>query len=186
MTMFRWAYPLLAVLGISVGSAIAADGDAVRTFHEAVHMGDVKTVRSMLATAPELATSTDEYGFQPVHLLDMYPDEAVLDLLLANGADINAMNDDGITILHIVTDPDAVRLLIKRGASIEARDKRGWTPLIEQANNQQNGPDVVAALLARGADPNAEGHNGETALSFARETGDRAFIDVLTASGARK
>ncbi len=140
----------------------------------------------MLATEPGLATSRDDYGFQPVHLLDMYPDEKVLDLLLAKGADINAANDDGVTILHIVTDPDAVPLLVGRGANIEARDKRGWTPLIMQANNQQNGPDVVAALLAHGADPNAEGHNGETALSFARETGDATLIKVLIANGGAK
>lgn len=184
--MFRWFHRFLVVLGVSVGSAIAADGDAVRTFHDAVHAGEVETVRTMLATDPRLASSTDEYGFQPIHLLDMYPDEDVLDLLLANGADINAVNDEGVTILHIVTDPDAVPLLVGRGANIEARDKRGWTPLIMQANNQQNGPDVVAALLAHGADPNAEGHNGETALSFARETGDESFIDVLTANGAKK
>ncbi|MEH0295834.1 ankyrin repeat domain-containing protein [Agrobacterium sp. CCNWLW71] len=184
--MFHWVHRFLAVLGISISSAIAADGDAVRTFHDAVHVGEVETVRTMLATEPGLAMSRDEYGFQPVHLLDMYPDEKVLDLLLANGADINAANDDGVTILHIVTDPDAVPLLVGRGANIEARDKRGWTPLIMQANNQQNGPDVVAALLAHGADPNAEGHNGETALSFARETGDGSFIEVLIANGAVK
>lgn len=184
--MFHWILRFLAVLGFSISSAIAADGDTVRTFHDAVHVGKVETVRTILATEPGLATSRDEYGFQPVHLLDMYPDEEVLDLLLANGADINAANDEGVTILHIVTDPDAVPLLVGRGANIEARDKRGWTPLIMQANNQQNGPDVVAALLAHGADPNAEGYNGETALSFARETGDGSFIKVLTANGAVK
>jgi ankyrin repeat protein len=77
-----------------------------------------------------------------------------------------------------VTDPDAVDLLIRRGADIEAKDVRGWTPLIEQANNQDNGPDVVAALLAH------KGPHGETALSFARETGDEEFIKVLVSAGA--
>ncbi|KNY31553.1 ankyrin repeat domain-containing protein [Agrobacterium sp. SUL3] len=186
VTVFRWAYRFLAVLGVAVGSAIAADGDEMRIFHNAVHVGKVETVQTMLATDPGLAVSRDQYGFQPIHLLDMYPDKEVLDLLLENGANINAVNDEGVTILHIVTDPDAVQLLVERGANIEARDKRGWTPLIMQANNQQNGPDVVAALLAHGADPNAEGHDGETALSFARETGDESFIEVLTANGATK
>nr|WP_283950050.1 ankyrin repeat domain-containing protein [Agrobacterium tumefaciens] len=186
VTVFRWAHRFLTFLGVTVGSAIAADGDAVRIFHDAVHAGKVETVRMMLAADPGLAVSRDQYGFQPIHLLDMYLDEEVLDLLFANGANINAVNDEGVTILHIVTDPDAVPLLMERGASIKARDKRGWTPLIMQANNQQNGPDVVAALLAHGADPNAEGHDGETALSFAKETGDGSFIEVLTANGATK
>ncbi|WHO24135.1 ankyrin repeat domain-containing protein [Agrobacterium tumefaciens] len=184
--MFHWVHRFLAVLGISISSAIAADGDAVRTFHDAVQMGEVETVRTMLTTEPGLATSKDEYGFQPIHLLDMYPDEEVLNLLLANGADINAVNDERVTILHIVADPDAVPLLVGRGANIEARDERGWTPLIMQANNQQNGPDVVTALLAHGADPNAKKHNGETALSLARETGDATLIEVLIANGGAK
>jgi ankyrin repeat protein len=75
---------------------------------------------------------------------------------------------------------------VQKGADVEARDANGWTPLIMQANNQQNGPDVVAALLENGANPNAEGNGGETALSFALETGDEDFIKVLKAGGATK
>lgn len=184
--MSGWFYRVLAIFGVSVGSAAAVDGDPIRTFHDAVHVGDVDTVRTRLAADPQLATSVGEFGFQPIHLLDMYPEEEILNLLLANGADINAVNDDGVTILHIVTDPDAVPLLVERGAKLEARDKDGWTPLIMQTNNQENGPDVVAALLAHGADPNAEGNGGQTALSFARETGDQSFFEVLTQFGASK
>lgn len=117
-----------------------------------------------------------EHKFQPIHLLDMECNAQILALLLANEADINARNDEGVTLLHIVTDPAAVDLLIRKGADIEAKDVCGWTPLIEQANNQDNGPDVVAALLAHGAKPNAKGSHGETALLFARETGDEDFI----------
>jgi ankyrin repeat protein len=177
---------MLAAIGITFGSAAASDAGPVKEFHSAVHVGDLPTVRSMLAVDPALATSVDEYGFLPIHLLDMYFDAAILDLLLAAGADINARSNDGITLLHIVTDADAVSLLVQRGADIEAKDAEGGTPLVEQANNQANGPDVVAALLANGANPNAKGTDGETALSFARATGDQAFIEVLIAGGARK
>jgi ankyrin repeat protein len=161
------------------------DVDTIKKFHVAVHIGDVETVKTMVAADPALATSVDEYKFQPVHLLDMYFDEEILDLLLTNGADINARNDEGVTLLHIVTDPDAVAVLMGKGADIEARTLRGWTPLIMQANNQQNGSDVVAALLANGANPNARGNGGESALSFARQTGNDEFMRVLIAAGAK-
>jgi ankyrin repeat protein len=108
-----------------------------------------------------------------------------LDLILANGADINARNDEGVTLLHIITDPDAIVLLVGKGADLEARDKRGWTPLIMQATNQQNGTDVVAALLVNGANPNAKGNNGESALSFARKRGDAELMEILTKAGAK-
>lgn len=151
---------IISLLGISVVQAGAQDAGSVAKFHKAVRVGDAQIVKSMLTTNPSLATSVDEHKFQPIHLLDMECNAEILDLLLANGADINARNDEGVTLLHIVTDPGAIDLLIRRGADIEARDIRGWTPLIEQANNQDNGPDVVAALLARGANPNAIGPNG--------------------------
>lgn len=180
-----WFDRVLGLFGVSSG-ADGRDDNPERKFHSAVHSGNVKTVRTMLAADPQLALSRDEFDFQPIHLMDMYPHEAILKLLLANGADINAVNDEGVTILHLVTDPDAVALLVANGANIEARDTRGWTPLIMQADNQQNGPDVVAALLAHGADPVAEGRGGETALSFARETGDEALIAVLIENGATR
>ena len=169
---------------MSFGPAVATDANVTKTFHEAVHRGDVKTVQSLLGSDRALATSMDEYKFQPIHLLDMYFNADILDLLLSAGADINAKNDEGVTLLHIIADPDAVSLLVQRGADIEARDGKGWTPLIMQANNQENGPEVIAALIANGANPNAKGNAGETALSFAQQTGDEEFLEVLTAGGA--
>lgn len=182
--MRKLLFLMISFFGISVGHAGAADAGSVAKFHNAVQAGDVNAVRTMLASNSSLATSLDEHKYQPIHLLDMECNEDILDLLLANGADINARNDEGVTLLHIVTDPDAIDLLVRRGADIETKDIRGWTPLIEQANNQDNGPDVVAALLAHGANPNATGSNGETPLSFARETGDEEFIKVLISAGA--
>ncbi len=178
---FRLA--LFALVSVAI-PAMASDESEIKAFDAAVQIGDTATVQKMLADKKQLATSADEYGFQPIHLMDMYPDEAILNLLLENGADINARNDDGVTILHIVTDPNAVPMLVKSGAMIDARDKNGWTPLIMQADNQENGPDVVEALLSEGANPNAKGENGVTALALAKETGNQSLIDVLKAGGA--
>jgi len=183
--MYRFFVRVIAALGLSLSSAAAMDANLIKKFHDAVHIGDIAAVRTMLASDPALATSADQYKFQPIHLLDMYFEPEILDLLLANGADINAKNEDGVTILHIITDPDAVDVLIRKGAQIEARDKNGRTPLIMQASEQQNGPDVVEALLAHGADPNAKDDKGKTALFIARESGDEELIDLLLKSGAK-
>lgn len=182
--MFRGFRLALLALGLVATPVMASDEREIKAFHGAVQIGDTATVQKMLADNKQLATSADKYGFQPIHMLDMYPEEAILNLLLENGADINARNDDGVTILHIVTDPNAVPMLVKSGAMIEARDKNGWTPLIMQADNQENGPDVVEALLSEGADPNAKGENGVTALALAKETGNQSLIDILKAGGA--
>ncbi len=77
--MFRNLAQLIAVLGISFGQASAMNGETEKKFHDAVRIGDINTVRSMISADPALATSTDEYQFQPIHLLDMYFEEEILD-----------------------------------------------------------------------------------------------------------
>jgi ankyrin repeat protein len=183
--MFRVFVLLLTLCGLCLAPAMASDAAAIKRFHEAVHIGDINTVTTMIGADPALATSTDEYGFQPVHLLDMYFDENILDLLLANGADINAKNAKGVTLLHIVTDPTAVAAIVNKGGDVEARDVNGWTPLIMQASEPGN-DDVIAALLAKRADPNARGNDGQTALAFARQVGDMPLMQLLMRDGALK
>lgn len=178
---------ILIGLGIAAAPvAPAAEEGPSERFHHAVALGDTVAVRAMLAADPGLAMSKDRFAFEPVHKLDTYFSEEILDLLVAAGADINARNDEGITILHIVTEPDAVPVLIKRGSALEARDKWGRTPLLVHAYNGDNGPDVVEALLAAGADPHATGSEGETALSLAVASGDEDLIEVLRDGGAMR
>ena len=63
------------------------------------------------------------------------PEEAVdaIALLLDRGVDTNAAGDSGDTALHVAVtgrgSPVIVRFLIARGASLEAKNKRGQTPL---------------------------------------------------------
>lgn len=183
--MLRYLLLFYVLLGLTTQSA-AMDADSIKKFHDAVQIGDVETVKAMLSAEPAFATSTDEHKFQPIHLLDMYFDPEILKLLLSNGADINAKNDDGITLLHIIADPEAVSVIVANGGDIEARDTNGRTPLIEQADNQQNGTDVVVALLASGANANAKDFDDQTALSLAQQTSNQDLARVLRRAGAEE
>jgi uncharacterized protein len=173
----------LVALGWSALGAQPAepqDQATVDRFHDAVAIGDLAAVRDMLAEDPSLATSVSDFGFQPMQLQDMYFDSRMFELLLVHGADVNSGNDEGVTLLHIITDPAAVPVLVASGADLEARDIRGWTPLMLQATNRQNGPMLVHALLLAGADPIAKDDQGETALSLALDAaGDPQIIALL-------
>lgn len=176
---------MLALFG-AAGPVSAGDAETVERFQDAVAVGDLMAVKEMLAADPRLAVQTGDFGFSAMQLQDVWFDPAILDLLLAEGADINSANDEGVTLLHLVTDPEAVPILVGKGADLEARDIRGWTPLIMQTSSQENGPAVVEALLKAGADPAAKGLAGETALSLAETGGGApALVELLRAAERR-
>jgi ankyrin repeat protein len=75
------------------------------------------------------------------------PEEAVqaIALLLDLGLDINAANDNGDTALHLAVtgrgSQEIVRFLISRGANLQAKNKRGQTPLAAaMASRKELGP----------------------------------------------
>jgi ankyrin repeat protein len=66
--------------------------------------------------------------------LDYGPESDAIEavkLCLERGADVNAIDEDGLTALHHAVPRGAgvVQLLVDHGASIETKDKRGRTPL---------------------------------------------------------
>lgn len=94
---------------------------------------------------------------------------ATVDYLLGLGADINAVNNKGETVMHAAAYknlPAVVELLAERGADINVwnrENKQGWTPLVIAAGhrfgNYKPSPVTVAAvrkvMLAAGVEPPA-------------------------------
>ena len=102
--------------------------------------------------------------------------------LLDKGAQIDK---SGWTPLHYAAtgpEPAVVRLLLDRGAKIDAASPNRSTPLMMAA--QYGSPDSVELLLARGADPKAKNDQGLTAADFAR-LADRQALAARLATLAR-
>ena len=66
------------------------------------------------------------------------------------------------------------------GASIDAIDDRGFTPLHLAASHGRTS--AVTSLLKRGADPNISAHAGDTALHFACQNGHVQSVSVYLCS----
>ena len=64
--------------------------------------------------------------------------------------------------------PKTLRILLKAGADLEARNSAGWTPLMEAAS--QCAYDVMYLLLEAGADFRAKDENGYPVSSFLLRT----------------
>jgi uncharacterized protein len=74
----------------------------------------------------------------------------------------NGFGDTPLMLASLKGDLDSVRALQGAGASV---NRRGWTPLLYAATGGHD--DVVAFLLAHGADIDAQAPNGTTALMMA-------------------
>jgi ankyrin repeat protein len=106
--------------------------------------------------------------------------DAVVDLLLAAGADIDAHGWFGETALFSL-DEDAVRKLIRHHVNLEARDDYGQTALIDTVSGS-----IAEILIRAGSDINAKDKDGKTALIYAAENNYVDKLKVLVkASGIR-
>lgn len=110
---------------------------------------------------------------------------AALEKLLQQRADVNAAEPDGTTALHWAVRNDDARIvqrLIRSGAKATAANRFGVTPIYLACIN--GNAEVVEELLKAGADPNAALPDGETALMTAARTGKADAVRVLLAYGA--
>ena len=80
------------------------------------------------------------------------------------------------------TSPEVIRLLLKAGADVNAKDEYGNTPLHAAAAVNEN-PEVISVLLKAGADVNAKAENGSTALDYARDNDGLKGTEVIKELG---
>jgi ankyrin repeat protein len=81
----------------------------------------------------------------------------IVGLLLDHGADVNAKDKLGWTVLHRAAfdgQKEMVGYLVTRGADLNAKNNNGWTPLHCAAFKGHK--EVVDLLVARGADVSGE------------------------------
>lgn len=79
-----------------------------------------------------------------------------------------------------------VPFLLQRGADPNARDLEGRTLLMLAASSDRVPLDTVRGLIAKGADVHAVSPRGETALALARQRGRTRVFDALIEAGARE
>jgi ankyrin repeat protein len=103
-----------------------------------------------------------------------HPDE--VQRLLELGADIDVRNYKGKTALHYAAKAGflkVINLLIEKGATVDATDQDGETPLFEAIRSTiKDGEKQLAALealLVNGANPNLRNQKGLTVLQVAQQ-----------------
>ena len=146
-------------------------------------------VDSLLSSGADLdSRDFENLGFSAMHYAARAGRCAVLALLAARGADINAEDDCFSTPLHIAASgchDAAVAVLLEIGAKTNKTNDCGYTPLHCAASAGASG--VAERLLAAGAAPDARDLRGRTAARIAEELADegmdrRNVLRALTGS----
>src|SRR5579862_3407998 len=127
--------------------------------------------------------------------------EACARLLVEKGAPANATRPNGTLssavgasqggVLNDTVKRTMVELsqyLLDHGASLESRDREGFT-LLQQAVLSMEPPPardrIVEWLLSKGVDPNAKNDRGDTAYTLAARVGIPSTLDLLVKAGAK-
>jgi hypothetical protein len=85
--------------------------------------------------------------------------------------------------------PELSQVLLDHGASLEARDREGFTLLMQAVLSMEAAADrdrMVRWLLSKGVDPNATNDRGETAYQLAARMESPALLDLLVKAGAKE
>ena len=135
----------------------------------------------------------DEEGLTALHLAARQGRKDAVELLLANGANINArlIGWPGWTPLHeaaTANHKEVAELLITKGADTNANCARagggrfGGTPLHEAVFEGHR--DMAELLISKGADINAKQSGGLTPLDVAAFVGHKDVVELLIVRGA--
>lgn len=175
--------------------------------HWAAVMGKYETAAVLIAHGADI--NEPIYGLTPLHEAVSYvgnqpPDangnlppmdakvannkKKFAELLIVNGADVNAKSKGGITALYGVANKELAELLISHGADVNNHDTAGNTPLMYAV--MENKVEIVYLLVAHGAADsevkvNAKYQDGSTLVEKAIQNNNIELATLLLARGAK-
>ena len=168
------------------------DGHGRTPLMVAAHRGDHAAALALISAGADL-DALDRERYDVLTIAGVRGDLTMVQLALDAGADPGQVTSpyDGTALIasahlgHV----GVVRALIGAGAPLDHVNNMQWTALIEAIVLGDGGPrhtQIVADLVAAGADANLADGNGASPLRLAQSRGYDGMVKILTEAGARQ
>jgi ankyrin repeat protein len=159
-----------------------------RVMVAAAQKGDLEAIQFLLSIGVRAGGADSATLFAAV----LARCEACVRLLLEKGAPASGVRANGGGLLNETAKramPELSQLLLDHGASIESKDREGFTLLMQAVLSMEAPEDrdrMVRWLLSKGVDPNAKNDRGDTAYQLAARMGSPSMLNLLLNAGAKK
>ncbi len=151
---------------------------------EAAALGELARLRTLLANDRGLVKAQSSDGFTPLHLACFFGQLEAAEILVRQGADVNAVSPSRIAVIHSAAasrNAAIVKLVLQAGANPNLQQQGGYTALHEAA--MHNSLERAQALLEAGADRAIRSDDGLTAAEMAAQKGNKEVLELLNAKG---
>lgn len=165
----------------------------IQDVFQAAQSNETAYLQSILKAHPQLANMENENGLTPLGYAAHFGNHEAVQVLLAGGADVNAVSHSKLsfipsnTALHAAIagarKVEVIKLLLASKAQTDIFDSNGHTALHTAAFHDDN-LEMIRLLIEHGADVNARIEGGETALSLALRQGNNNVAALLREQGA--
>jgi ankyrin repeat protein/L-ascorbate metabolism protein UlaG (beta-lactamase superfamily) len=180
-TMRRLPNGICAILAFAIFVLNVQAGE----IHDAVRAGDLAKIKALVAKDPKVVNEKEAEGGTPLHFASHSGNVEIIAFLLANKADIKAVDDLGRSPLHLAASAghgETVDLLIAKGAETKAVCRDGRNLLHCAAAGGLVG--LMERLVRDGFPVDGPDRYGRTPLLKAAEAGSDKAAEFLLSRGA--
>ncbi|MFY9589886.1 ankyrin repeat domain-containing protein [Rickettsia endosymbiont of Halotydeus destructor] len=146
----------------------------------------------LLKSEIDISTTIGKFKRTLLHYVAEDNNIKTAEILISHNIDVQAQEITGNTALHMARAPKMVKILLKAGSNIEAKNRLGRTPLhnaILYANkrniNIKDNYNAVLKLIKNGANPNAVDYYGFSPLDYAIRIKNPKIFELLINEGAK-
>jgi ankyrin repeat protein len=165
-------------------------GESPKDIWEAAEQGDSEAVKEYLAIGTNVNVKDEAYGGMPLHFAAFRGRKEVAELLINEGADVNAKNQADATPLDKAIEKnwdETVSLLRKHGGKTSEELKPPTTKIPDISIHgaaEVGNIEAVKQHLVAGANVNTKDKWGWTPLSRAARSGHKEAVELLIDNGA--